>query len=281
VGLPVQTRWTNVDHAYFQTFGIRFVEGRPFSDALATDVGRTAVINETARRAFGWETAVGKTIRWRTDGEPIEVIGVVADFHYQSLQQAIEPLVHFFPGPDADQYSLVAVQFSPGPVQPVLDLVDAQLRTLDPSRTVDYFFADDHFDRLYQEVERSGQLVGAFALLAVVIGCLGLLGLASFAATQRTKEIGVRKVMGASAGQLVWLLSRSFARLVLVAFAQAAPLAYLAAGRWLDGFAYRIGLSWTIFAAAGLLLLGIALLTVSYQALRAATADPVKALRYE
>ena len=152
---------------------------------------------------------------------------------------------------------------------------------LPPEAPLSFSFIDQRFAQLYQAEERFGKVVSYFAALAIMIACLGLFGLASFAAEQRTKEVGVRKVLGASVGSIVLLLSKDFTRVVLIAFVVACPLAYLAMNQWLDTFAYRIGISWWIFIGAGLATLVIALATVSYQAIRVALADPVKALRYE
>ncbi len=155
------------------------------------------------------------------------------------------------------------------------------MQTFSPDYPFDYYFLDEAFDQLYVAEQKMGQILGVFTVLALGIACLGLFGLGAYAAEQRTREIGVRKVLGASVGGIVLLLSKDFTRLVLIAFVVAVPVAYFAMSRWLEDFAYRIDLSWPIFLMAGSLALAIALATVSYQAIRAALADPVKALRYE
>ncbi len=159
--------------------------------------------------------------------------------------------------------------------------IEGVWQTFSPGRPLDYFFLDDDYDRQYRSEQRISKIVTTFTILALFIACLGLFGLAAFTAEQRTKEIGVRKVLGASVGGIVVLLSKDFVKLVGLAFVLAAPVAYFVMGRWLEDFAYRIDMSWGIFLMAGLAALGVALLTVCYQSVRAALADPVTSLRYE
>ncbi len=277
---PVHSRWTSVDDAYFPLFGIDLVEGRNFDGTREAEVWRTAIINETARAAFGWETAVGKHIDWGGD-EPFEVIGVVDDFHFASLEEAIYPMVHFFGGTTASNYDYLAIKLGPGDVTPALAYIEEQLDVLDPARTFDYFFADAYFNQHYEEMERQSVMLGFFAGLAILIACLGLFGLASYITTQRRKEIGIRKVLGASASDVLVLLTKNIALLVLVAFVIGAPLTFLIMERWLADFAYRMELGSGLFLLAGGMALLIALGTVGYQSLRAALADPVKTIRYE
>ncbi len=273
-----------VDHDFTRTYDMEIVAGRAFSKEIASDSLQGFVLNEAAVQAVGWaspEEAAGKF--FMLDSENLAdrrgaVVGVVKDFHFESLRERITPLVMYIrPG----RYQRAAIKIAAGDPTETLAFLEAQWQTYTPNAPLAYSFLDQRFAGLYQAEEQFGQIAGAFALLAMFIACLGLFGLASFAAEQRTKEIGVRKTLGASAGSIVLLLSRDFTQVVLIAFVVACPLAYFAMDRWLDTFAYRVEISWPLFLMAGSLALAIALLTVSYQAVRAALADPVKALRYE
>ena len=212
------------------------------------------------------------------EGRRLTVIGVVKDFHYKTHKAAIEPLYLRL---TTETSNFVLAKLRPGDLPGTLRAMEAVWDRMAPALPFRYSFLNDEFDALYRAEQRLGRLFGALAFFAIVVACLGLFGLAAFTAEQRTKEIGIRKVFGASVAGLVALLSKDFLRLVLIAFVVAVPVAYLAMNRWLEDFAYRTDLGIGIFALAGGLALGIALLTVSYQAIRAALADPVKALRYE
>ena len=263
---------------YLDVLGIDLLAGRFFSDEIATDTLDTYVLNETAVRKLGLtpEEAVGAPFRaW--DRPMGQIIGVTEDFHFQSLHQAVEPLVmNYIPW-----FGIVSVRTAPGGHAAALDHVRATWDRFAPGYAFDYRFLDADFDRLYRDEARLGQLFGFFAGVAIFIACLGLFGLAAYTAERRRKEIGVRKVMGASVPQIVRLLAGEFTRLVLIGFVIAAPVAYLVMTRWLGDFAYRIGLGPGVFLLAGGIAFVIALAAVSGQALRAATTDPVKALRYE
>jgi putative ABC transport system permease protein len=208
------------------------------------------------------------------------VIGVVRDFHFKSLHHAVEPLViHIYPR----AFGMISVRLRPGQVPATLDRLEATWKKWAPEWPFTYEFVDASFDAFYRAEAKLSRLVTTFSLLAVFVACLGLFGLASFMAERRRKEIGVRKVLGASVPGLVVLLAKDFAALVAVAFVVAAPLAYLAMGRWLEDFTYRIEMSGQLglFALAGLAALAAALVSVAYQSTRAARTDPVDSLRYE
>ncbi|HYE58783.1 MAG TPA: FtsX-like permease family protein, partial [Rhodothermales bacterium] len=228
----------------------------------------------SAARTLGLQTPVGTVLRWGNYAGP--VVGVVRDFHFASLHHEIEPLVIPL-RPGVGSHLLVRVQAGQAPA--AVANIRAVLTRLAPDEPFRYTFLDDSFERLYAAEARLGNVFTTFSVLAIVIACLGLFGLAAYAAEQRRKEVGIRKVLGASTRSLVGLLSKDFLRLVGVAFVVATPLAYLAMGRWLEGFAYRIELGPGAFVLAGGLALLIALATVSTQALRAASADPTKSLR--
>ena len=260
------------DEDYIPTLGMRLVAGRTFSGDLASD-SSAAILNEAAVRALGLgDDPIGKLVN-----DEQRVIGVVSDFHFQSLRQKIEPVVLIYSATGDE----LAVKLRGQRIGDVLDRLPALWQEFAPDDPMHYAFLDDNVARLARKERTLSKAVAFFTLLSVLIACMGLFGLAAFATVQRTKEIGVRKVLGASAASLVGLLSMDFLKLVGLAFAVAAPVAYLATRRWLDGFAYRIELSWSTFLMAGLTALGVALLTVSYHAIRAALADPVDALRSE
>ena len=275
---PVGVRDVGVDHDFTKTYGLDVAAGRDWSRAIVTDEDEAFMLNETAARAFGWadpNDAVGK--RLTRSGQEGVVIGVVKDFHFQSLHHAIEPLLmHLRPF-----VMNVSIRVRTDDLPATVASLERTWKQFSPAFPFDYYFFDETFDSRYRAEERAGQLFGYFALLAVFIACLGLFGLAAFSASQRTREIGVRKVLGASVSGIVVLLSKDFVTLVGWAFVVATPVAYLAMNRWLAGFPYHVEISWRIFLVAGLAALVIAVLTVSYQSIRAALADPVKALRYE
>ena len=273
-----------VDHDFTRTYGMEIVAGRAFSKEVASDSTQAFVLNEAAVRLLGWaspDEAVGKF--FMLDAESLAdrrgtVVGVVKDFHFESLRERITPMVMYI---RPELYWVATIKLAAGDPAEALAFIEAQWQTYTPGAPLAFSFLDQRFGQLYQPEERFGQIAGYFAALAMLIACLGLFGLASFAAEQRTKEVGVRKVLGASARSIVVLLSRDFTQVVLIALVVATPVAYLIMDRWLDSFAYRVEISWGIFLIAGLAALGIALLTVSYQAVRAALANPVEALRYE
>ncbi len=268
-----------VDHDFLDVYDLTLLAGRNFSLSFPTDSTEGFLINETAARTFGFaspEDALGMSLReWGQQGQ---VIGVVSDFHYTSLRRAIEPM-NFLLG--ASNARFLTVRIGTDALPQTVAALEAVWQQHAPHRPFDYRFLDESFEAQYRAEQRFGQLAGTFTGLAILVACMGLFGLATFMAEQRTKEIGIRKVLGASLPQLLLLLSKEFALLVLLAIVVASPLAYTLMQRWLDDFAYRIDISWPIFLGAGLIALLIALLTVSYQSLRAALADPVKSLRYE
>jgi putative ABC transport system permease protein len=213
-----------------------------------------------------------------SQGQTWTVLGIVEDFNMATLHDAVEPVAFYvIPG----RYDTFLARVAPGSAAATVEALRAVFTAVYPDALFEYRFTDAAFDAAYRNEERLGYLFTVFAGLAVFIACLGLFGLAAYAAQRRTKEIGVRKVLGASAASIVGLLSKDFAKLVAVAIVVAVPLAWFAMDRWLEGFAYRVGLNPLVFVLAGVLALAIALGTVSAQALRAASTDPVKALRYE
>jgi ABC-type lipoprotein release transport system permease subunit len=269
----------NADPDFLSITGMKLVAGRNFDARITTDTASAYLVNETAAKRMGWkpEEALGKKIRfWDREGS---VIGVVQDFHFRPLTTAIEPFIfRYKPG---DQYFHLVVKTHPGQTRQALAGIERFYKKYEQLTAPQYEFVDEALENQYRAQQRTGRVVLYFSVLAIFVSCLGLLGLATFTAEQRTREIGVRKVLGASVGSIVRLLSKDFLKLVLVAIVIASPVAWYAAHQWLQDFAYKIAVQWWMFAGAGLLAVGIALLTVSYQAIRTALINPVKSLRTE
>jgi putative ABC transport system permease protein len=278
---PAWTIWSDFD--FVKTYGITIVHGRDFSRSFTADSGGVFLINETAARRMGWgPDAVGRKIGFDTD-DMREIVGIMKDFHYKSLKGPIEPLVvRLAPAADlARQARFLSMKLKQGDVPGTLGFVKEKWGERS-ERGFDYFFADENFDALYWREEQIGRIISVFAAMAIFVACLGLFGLASFAAEQRTKEIGIRKVLGGSEAGLAALLSKEFLKWVLVANVIALPAAYLLVARlWLRNFAYRTSPGVLVFASVAGLSLLVAFLTVSWQAIRAAVANPVDSLRYE
>jgi len=276
--------YMNVDAHYIPTMGMDIAAGRNFSEDFATDTDESVLINETAAKKIGWEDPVGKRFVFRpppNSGREVfylSVIGVVKDFHMQSLRERIEPLIIFY---DYDSLLRLSVRVAPDNIPNTMGLIEKKWKELDPNRPFQFLFLDDSYSRLYRQEDRLKTITFYFSFLAVLIGCLGLFGMASFTAEQRTKEIGIRKVLGASVPGIVRLLAKESVLLVIVANLIALPVAYFAMTRWLQSFAYRMDIHPLIFVLAAGISLSIALTTVSYQAIRAALSNPVDSLRYE
>jgi len=270
----------SIDPNYISAMGIEIAQGRNFSEDLVTDQTESVMINETAAKKFGWSEPVGKQfIMGFQDGETrMNVVGVIKDYHSISLKDKIDAMILFY---DPSSYANFSIRIAPTDIPNTLGLLQKKWKELMPQRPFDYFFLDEEFDSLYRAEERMGNLILRFSLLAIFIGCLGLFGMASYTAEQRTKEIGIRKVLGASAGVIVRMLSREYLMLVGISNLIAWPTSYFLMKSWLNNFAYRTSLVLWIFIAAGLLSLIVALLTVSYQSLKAALSNPVKSLQYE
>jgi putative ABC transport system permease protein len=272
-----------VDFDYAKIFDLEMAEGRYFSRDRPADITSGLIVNETAVRAMGLEEPLGKKLRcpipydsgreeWGT------IIGVVKDFHFRSLHSGIEPLIlAIAPGWSTDTY----IRFSPANAPRALAFIDKTLREAAPGFPLEYTFLDETIDRLYRTEARIGDMAGSATALAVLISCLGLFGLASYTAEQRTREIGIRKVLGASASGVMSLLTGEFFKGVLAANLIAWPLSYLVMRNWLKTFAYRVDLGWEVFALSGALAGAVALLSVGFQAVRAARANPADSLRYE
>ncbi|WP_028298856.1 ABC transporter permease [Olivibacter sitiensis] len=266
----------DVSENFFDVFQMKIVAGRAFSKDFKGD-SSNYVINEKFAGIMGFdaETAIGKPLTvWDRSGT---VIGVVKDFNFKPAQQAIEPLIMKL----NDWGGTVVVRTQPGSTEATIKALEKINTSLNPGFPFSYNFVDQELDNLYKGEQRLGSLFNLFAVLAIFISCLGLYGLSAFMAEQRIKEIGVRKVLGASVFNITYLLSSSFVRLVLIAIFIAIPIAWYAIDNWLSGFAYHINLGWVVFLIASLVAIAIALLTVSYESIKAALANPVKSLRDE
>lgn len=268
-----------VSHDFIKHFHMQLLAGRDFSMDFHTDSTEAMIINECTLKEYGYkrpEDAIGKKFeQWGRKGK---IIGVIKDFHYSTLQKPIKPLSIRLQGED---FGLISVQISSNNTPTTVRSVQKAWEKMIPYRPFDYFFLDDKYNAQYLSDARFGKLFLYFSTLAIFISCLGLLGLSSYSTFQRTKEIGIRKVLGASVTQIVKLLSKEFLLLVAISFVIATPISWYAMQQWLQDYAYRIEIQWWIFVAAGILALFIALFTVSFQAIKAAVANPVKSLRTE
>ncbi|MBC9909039.1 ABC transporter permease [Chitinophaga varians] len=269
----------SVDDQYIPALGMQMKTGRNFSAAFATD-SQAVVINEAAARLIGLKDPLNQKIyEWRDmdskNGNGYTIIGVVKDFNFNSLREQVTPLALFL---HEDKGSM-AFRIRSNDMPALMAQVEQQWRAMVPNQPFSYSFMDDDFNNLYRSESRMGKISLSFAVLAIFIASLGLFGLAAYAAEQRTREIGIRKVLGATMTNIVHLLSKDFLKLVMIAIVFAFPLGWWAMHRWLQDFAYRIGIGWEVFAMAGFMAVGIALLTISFQAIRAALANPVNSLR--
>jgi putative ABC transport system permease protein len=270
-----------VDHDFIAQYRIEVIAGSGFETQNADDLQGGYIINQTAMEQLGFSSpgeALGKQLVGSFDAKEMEIIGVVRDFHYWGLQSEVEPLVLRY---QPTMFRNVTLAIRTEGAEQVVGFVKEKWQELFPDYPFDYFFLDASFDRQYRAEERVGKIFAVFTFLGLFIACLGLLALASYAAERRTKEIGIRKVLGASVGSIVGLLSREFLLLVAIANLIAWPVAYFAMSRWLEEFAYRISIGLGTFLLAALFALIITLITVSSQAIKAALTDPVDTLRYE
>ena len=277
----MKTQEYHVDEQYIPTFDMKIASGRNFSKEFATD-STAMIINETAAKAFGWGTgtAIGKTIirenSFRGTNVPFHVIGVVKDFNFQSLHQAVSPLLMVL---DSDYGLIFKVKTTD--IKGLLATMKNHWNKFNTGEPFTFNFMDDLYNKTYSAEQKTGTILNIFALLTILVACLGLFGLATYTAEKRTKEIGIRKVLGASVAQVTKMLSKEFLKLVFIACIIAFPLSYWAMNKWLQSFAYRINVSWWMFVVAGFAALLIALVTVSFQAIKASIANPVDSLRTE
>lgn len=274
-----------IDYNFLSFWGLKLIEGRDFSRKFASDIGESGgyIINETLRNQIGWKTAVGKKIG-RIDPASSgpdnlgTVIGVVKDFNFASLHDKISPLFLYMTSGKLDR---IAIRIRPEHMKETLAFLKEEWTKFAHGQAFDVNFLDDDFAASYKNEEQVGKIVEAFTALAIFVTCLGLLGLISFSAERRTKEIGIRKTLGATTRSIIVLLTKEIGQLVIIANLIALPIAWYVIHKWLQNFAYRVEMSWWMFVLSGGIALVIALATVSFQAIKAATANPVESLRYE
>src|SRR5678815_4411965 len=273
-----QYRVIGVDYDYMKTYGLKVIAGRTFSKDFGSDKS-SVIFNRKGIEQLGFNKpgeAIGKKIDFWGDQYTIE--GVTENFHQQSLREAYEPLIlRLIP----DVNGSVSIKTSAANSAQTISSAKKEWAKFFPGNTFEYFFLDEHFDEQYKADKRFGQVFGLFTTLAILVACMGLFGLASFTTLQRTKEIGIRKVLGASVGSILNLLYREFAWLLLIAFVIAAPVAWFTTANWLQDYAFRIGLHWAFFVMPFIVIVLIAWITVSFQSIKAAVANPVKSLRTE
>lgn len=279
--LNVDLKFINVDHDFVPTYGIKMAAGRNFSRDFPTDT-MNYVINETAVKIIGWKSpqdALGKDLAY--GGIKGKVIGVTKDFHFESMHQKIVPLLMRMPSLTQQPYGNLSIKINSGNVQAAIDKIQTTWYSFLPEAPFTFAFLDEKYDQLYKSEQKQGIIFTIFSFLAIFIACLGLFGLSAFAMTQRVKEIGIRKVLGAGVFTIVTLLTKDFLKLVAIATIIAFPVAWFVMNNWLQDFAYRINISWWIFIMAGVIAACIALFTISFLAIKAAIANPVKSLRAE
>ena len=274
----------NCDWDFITTMEMEIIEGRNFSRDFSLDRNQSVIINETAAKKYGWEKAVGKTIQViRGSGANTRiiektVIGVVKDFHMVSMHKKIVPVCI---RNESSPLNYIFIRTRPGDIVNAMGFIREKWKTVDPNRPFEYLFLDENFDRQYKADERLSEIFACFTLLSIFIACLGLFGLASFTTSQRTKEIGIRKVMGASVSGIVLLLSKNFLKWLILANIIAWPVSYYFMQQWLQNFAYRTSINIAFFIFAGILTLIIAVITISFQSVKAAKTNPVNSLKYE
>lgn len=275
---PFRIMRAYVDESYFNLYDVKFIAGENFNEGISpldTLVRNFAIINEAAMKAFGWKDIEGKKAGRRT-----MVVGVVEDHHYGNLSQGVEPIMFVYRTSDNQPNNFLSMRIS-GYASDVLPLIEKNWKSLDPTRPFSYFFVDSNFDSLYRNEERNATIVTWFAGLAIVIACLGLWGLISFTVTQKVKEIGIRKVLGSSVHEIVFLLNREFLVLIAVSLVIALPVAYVIMSDWLSDFAVKTQIPWLAFVVVTIVTIVLAFVTTSLRIWRAANMNPVESLRSE
>jgi putative ABC transport system permease protein len=278
--IKIDLKYITADYGFIPTYGMQMAAGRNFSKAFATDTNNF-IINEEAVREFGWKTAENSLDKDMVYGNVKgKIIGVVKDFHFESLHQKIIPLLFTLPANNT-YYGKISIKVDGNDTKASIAAVEQTWHKYLPKTPFDFTFLDEKFGQLYNSEQQQGSLFTIFSCIAIFIACLGLFGLSAFTITQRVKEIGVRKVLGASVPQIVTELSKDFLKLVLVASIIALPVAWFSMNKWLLDFAFRINISWWVLLMAGVIALIIAFVTISFQSIKAALANPVKSLRSE
>ena len=270
-----------VDDDFIPTLGMQVLQGRGFSRDFSDSA--SVILNETAAEMIGWKNAIGQYLEYPGNRQRFKVIGIVKDFNVTSFREAIEPFALFHSSSKTYglKTSYISVRLAPGDVNDRLHGMEALWKSFAPDTPFDYTFLDSDFNALYRSEQRMGAVFGVFTFLAIFVACLGLFGLSVFTSERRRKEIGVRKVLGASIQRIVALLSIDFLRLILLSAVIAFPIAWISMHQWLNDFVYRAPIGWSVFLVAGSSAIMIALLTIGFQAIRAAMANPATSLRTE
>jgi ABC-type antimicrobial peptide transport system permease subunit len=267
---------TTADYDYLESFGMSLSQGRFYMPEYGSDSTTAVVINEKALAIMGIDDPIGKRLSYGDTN--YEIIGIVKDFHFKPVKTKIEPLVMIF---DSGWHQYMIIKVNPGDVSTAIDNAKTVFQELNPSYPFEYNFLDQDFNNLYTSERYLSKLISIFTIMAVIISCLGLFGLSAFISERRTKEIGIRKVLGANVSTIVFMLSQDFTKWIIISNIIAWPLAYWLMDMWLDNFAYRVTLGWWVFILSGLLALIIAIATVGLQTIKVAITNPITALRYE
>lgn len=275
-GDPMRMRFTYMDANFFNSYEIELKDGPGFLPDSEGDQRESAILNEAAMRAFGWTDIDNKNLM--IGSNRIKVVGLIKDFNYETLRSEIDPIIHFHRVPSNAAHRYLTLRTDSENFQETLAFMSDKWRILDPNRPFDYFFVAEDFRDLYANEDRMLSMVKIFAFLSIFISCLGLFGLLSFNLDKRKKEIGIRKILGASTAGLTVLITNEFTRLIIISFLIACPLAYYFMNGWLNDFAYHIEVGWQVFALSLVLTAGLALLTVSYKTIKAANANPVDSI---
>ena len=268
----------SVDFNFVSFYNIKLLEGREFSKEFASDQGSAFIINQSMAKKMGWDQPIGKGMKLSGNEEMGSVIGLVEDFNFNSLHHKIQPLAMSVQGWG---FSEISVRMDAASLSQTIREIEAKWPTTGTDRPFEYEFLDEHYNELYKGDQQAAKIMTIIGVLTILIACLGLLGLATVSIEKRIKEIGIRKVLGASVTNLMVLLSLGITRLVLIAFVIAVPLSYYFMNEWLNGFAYRIEISPWVFVGAGVVSLLIALLTITYRTYKAVSSNPVESLRTE
>ena len=278
-GKQIQFEYDRIDDKYFDALQVPFAQGRNFSASFPADSINSVIVNESFAREAGWKNPIGKTVDlfWRK--RKLTVVGVVKDYHYRPLNEKISPLI-FTVEPELDLGQLY-IKISPNKIPETLHFIESTYKKLVPLYPVNYEFKNESNTQAYEADEKWKQIITFGAIFTIFISCLGLFGLATLSAERRTKEIGIRKVLGASVNSIVQLMANNFLKMVLISNIVAIPIAWWAVTKWLENFAYHINIQWWVFAVGVLVTVFIALLTVGFQAIKAAVANPAKSLRTE
>jgi putative ABC transport system permease protein len=268
------------DYDYVETYRMEILAGRAFSRDYSTDKEGTLILNESAVQRFGWtpEEAVGKKLEGPYSEGAAHIIGVIKNFNYKSLRREVEPMVILL---DPDYIRAISIRIAPGDIERTLTSIQKSWKTAFPGEVFEFSFMDNRINQMYLSEKKMQNIFIIFSSLSILVACLGLLGLVSFTAELKTKEIGIRKVLGASTGSVLLLMSKEFIKWIIIANIAAWPIAYYAMNKWLENFAYRVNVGLFVFVFSGFVTLFIALFTFIFQALKAAYANPVDSLRYE